>query len=93
MAELFAGEPLTPTLAASLLHAPKLGFVLFFFSYGLKQKHLGAGEVRACPRCHNTTQWARMREFKQISLFFIPVARWNRQQFEACGICGTTVAV
>lgn len=66
--------------------------VLFFFGYGTKQKNLGAGEVRTCPRCHNTTQWVRMQEFKQFSLFFVPVARWKRRQFEACGICGAAIA-
>ena len=66
--------------------------VLLFFGYGTKQKHLGAGRVRTCPRCHNTTQWNRMREFKQLSVFFVPVARWGRRQFEVCGICGTAVA-
>ena len=70
------------------------GVVLFFiFGYGTKQKYLGAGQVRACPRCHNTTQWTRMREFKQFTLFFVPVARWKRRQFEVCGVCGTAVAV
>ena len=66
--------------------------MLLFFGYGIKQKYVGAGQVRDCPRCHNTTQWSRMREYKQISLFFIPVARWNRQEFELCGICGAAVA-
>ncbi len=32
-----------------------------------------------------------MREFKQFTLFFIPVARWSRRQFEVCGICGASV--
>jgi hypothetical protein len=68
---------------------------MLFLLFGLttKQQHLGAGEVRACPRCHNTTQWARMREFKQFTLFFVPVARWRRRRFEICGICGTSVAI
>lgn len=68
------------------------GDVLFLlFGYGTKQKALGPGEVRTCPRCHNTTQWMRMRQFKQFTLFFIPVARWSRRQFEVCGICGASV--
>ncbi|WP_207843652.1 zinc-ribbon domain-containing protein [Williamsia soli] len=65
--------------------------MLLFFGYGLKRQQLGSGGVRACPRCHNTTQWARMREFKQFTLFFVPIARWNRRQFEQCGICGAAV--
>ncbi|WP_197379686.1 zinc-ribbon domain-containing protein [Mycolicibacterium mengxianglii] len=68
---------------------------MFFllFGYGTKQQALGAGDVRTCPRCHNTTQWTRMREFKQFTLFFVPVARWKRRVFEMCGICGAAVAV
>lgn len=66
--------------------------LFLLFGFGTKQKPLGPGEVRACPRCHNTTQWTRMREFKQFTLFFVPVARWKRRQFEACGICGAAVA-
>ena len=66
--------------------------MLLFFGYGIKQRYVGAGQVRTCPRCQNTTQWSRMQEYKQISLFFIPVARWNRHQFEVCGSCGASVA-
>ncbi|MDG4667142.1 zinc-ribbon domain-containing protein [Mycobacterium sp. 236(2023)] len=66
--------------------------MLFLFGYGTKQKHVGPGEVRACGRCHNTSQWARIREFKQFTVFFIPVARWKRRQLEVCGICGAALA-
>ncbi|MDH6289780.1 zinc-ribbon domain-containing protein [Rhodococcus sp. NM-2] len=67
--------------------------VFFIFGYGTIRQHRGPGQSRTCPRCHNTTQWARMREFKQFTLFFVPVARWKRRQLEECGICGTAVAV
>jgi hypothetical protein len=66
--------------------------MFFLFGFGTKQKSLGAGQVRACPRCHNTTQWMRLRQFNQLSVFFIPVARWKRRQFEACSICGASIA-
>ncbi|WP_024446430.1 zinc-ribbon domain-containing protein [Mycolicibacterium iranicum] len=67
--------------------------MLLFFGYGTKQKHAGVGQVRLCGRCHNTSQWIRVREFKQFSLFFVPVARWKRRNLEVCGICGAAVAV
>jgi hypothetical protein len=35
----------------------------------------------------------RMREFRQFTVFFVPVARWKRRLFEACSICGATVEV
>ena len=72
---------------------PTLARVLLLFGFGTKQQHLGPGETRTCPRCHNTTQWERMREFRQFTVFFIPIARWKRRRFEVCGICGTAVAV
>lgn len=79
-------SPAANRTAANRLYAR---VVLFFLvGYGAKQKYLGAGEVRTCPRCHNTTHWMRMREFKQFTLFFVPVARWQHRQFEVCGICG-----
>lgn len=67
---------------------------MLFFIVGLatKQKYLGPGAVRTCPRCHNTTQWSRMTEYRQFTLFFVPVARWKRRYSEVCGVCGTAVA-
>lgn len=67
--------------------------MFFLFGYGTKQKFLGAGQGRTCPRCHNTTQWSRMEEFKQFSVFFVPLARWKRRQLEVCGICSAAVAI
>ncbi|MBW0118606.1 zinc-ribbon domain-containing protein [Pseudonocardia abyssalis] len=66
--------------------------MFFLFGLGTKQKRLGPGETRTCPRCHNTSQWVRMREFRQFTVFFVPLARWGRRQFESCGICGAAVA-
>ncbi|MFI6756595.1 zinc-ribbon domain-containing protein [Rhodococcus coprophilus] len=65
--------------------------MFFLFGYGTKRQYIGDGHTRTCPRCHNTTQWRRLRESKQVTVFFVPVARWNRRQFEECGICGTVV--
>ena len=73
--------------------APYTRIVIFFFGLGTKQQHLGPGETRTCPRCHNTTQWTRMREFKQFTVFFVPVARWKRRQLETCGICGAVIEI
>ncbi|MGV0838360.1 zinc-ribbon domain-containing protein [Mycolicibacterium thermoresistibile] len=66
--------------------------MFLLFGYGARQKILGPGEIRTCPRCGNTTQWTRTQEFKQFTLFFVPVARWNRRLTEVCGICGAAVA-
>ncbi|MFI2839278.1 zinc-ribbon domain-containing protein [Mycolicibacterium sp. PDY-3] len=65
--------------------------MLFIFGFGTKQKLLGEAGVRTCPRCHNTTAWSRVRRYRQFKLFFVPIARWGRTQFEVCGICGASV--
>jgi zinc-ribbon family len=67
--------------------------MFLLFGFGSKRKALGPGDTRTCPRCHNTTQWARMKQYKQFTVFFIPVARWKNQHFEECTICGAAIEV
>jgi hypothetical protein len=67
--------------------------VLLLFGFGTKQQDQGPGEVRTCSRCGNTTQWTRLRQFKQFTVFFVPIARWRRRHLEGCGICGAAVEV
>jgi len=67
--------------------------VFFLFGFGTRQKDLGPGATRTCPRCSNTTTWARVRQYRQFSVFFVPLLRWKRQQLEVCGICGAAVEV
>ena len=67
--------------------------MFFLFGFGTKQQDLGPGAVRTCPHCGNTTQCARVRQFKQFTVFFVPIARCGRRQLEVCRICGTAVEV
>ena len=67
--------------------------MFFLFGFGSKQRHEGPGEVRTCARCGNTTQWARIRQYRQVTVFFVPVARWGRRRLEVCGVCGNTVPI
>jgi len=78
---------------ASPAAPPTLAPVFLLFGLSTKQQHLGPGQTRTCPRCQNTTTWGRMSEFTQFTVFFLPVARFRRRQFEACGVCGTAVDV
>ncbi|OBK76824.1 zinc-ribbon domain-containing protein [Mycobacterium sp. 1274761.0] len=66
--------------------------MFLLFGFASKQKVLGVGQVRTCPHCHNNAQWTRMQEFKQFTVFFVPLARWGRREFEVCGICGQVLA-
>ena len=67
--------------------------MFFLFGFGTVQRDDGPGAVRTCPNCGNTTQWARIRQSRRLTVFFVPVARWGRQRLEVCGICGTAVEV
>lgn len=67
--------------------------MIFFFGFGSKQKELGPGATRTCPRCGNTTVWARVKRYRQFTVFFVPLLRWRREQLETCTVCGTSVAV
>lgn len=67
--------------------------MFFFFGFGTKQQQLGPGATRTCPNCSNTTTWARVRQYNQLSVFFVPVLRWKRRTLEVCGICGNAVEV
>lgn len=67
--------------------------MFFLFGFGTKQQHLGPGATRTCPHCAGTSQWERVRQFRQFSVFFVPLVRWKRRRLEVCGICGTAVEV
>ena len=62
--------------------------LFLFIGYGTKLKLLGELTERACPRCHNTAAWRRLERYRYLSLFFVPVARWHREQLDACPVCG-----
>jgi hypothetical protein len=67
--------------------------VFFLLGFGSKERVLGPGAVRTCPNCANTTTWTRVRVVKQVTVFFLPIARWGRRQLEVCGVCGATAEV
>ena len=69
------------------------GGMFFLFGFGTKQQDLGPGEVRTCPNCGNTRQWARVRQSRQLTVFFIPVLRWGRTHLEVCPVCGVATEV
>ena len=62
--------------------------LFLFIGYGTKFKLLGELAERTCPHCHNTAAWRRLERYRYLSLFFVRVARWQREQLDACPICG-----
>ena len=67
--------------------------IFLFFGIHTKVKQLGAAAVRACPRCHNVTAWEHLRSYEELTLFFLPILRWSRQELEVCPVCGSAVEV
>lgn len=61
---------------------------LLFFGYGSKVKPLGAAAERTCPHCHNTARWRHLERYRYLSLFFVRIARWHREELDACPVCG-----
>ena len=63
---------------------------MFFllFGSGSKVRLRGAIAERTCPRCHNTARWQRFERWRYLTLFFVPVARWHREELDGCPVCG-----
>jgi endogenous inhibitor of DNA gyrase (YacG/DUF329 family) len=59
-----------------------------FFGFGTKVKLRGQAAERTCPRCHNTARWLQLERYRYVSLFFVRLLRWDREQLDACPICG-----
>jgi pyruvate-formate lyase-activating enzyme len=61
--------------------------MLLLFGWGGSSKVLGEGYTLECPNCHNTRTWQVLRSSRKISVFFVPVAKWNTQYWMVCPVC------
>ena len=62
-----------------------LGFIA---SVADREKVLAKGIERGCLECLRTTPHVLVEERRQLSIFFLPVWRWNRRFYLVCGGCG-----
>ena len=53
-----------------------------------REKVLAKGIERGCLGCLRTTPHVLVEERRQLSIFFLPVWRWNRRFYLVCGGCG-----
>ena len=53
-----------------------------------RDKVLAEGIERGCLKCLRTTPHVLVEERRQLSIFFLPVWRWNRRWYLVCGGCG-----
>ncbi|MDZ4065135.1 MAG: zinc-ribbon domain-containing protein, partial [Coriobacteriia bacterium] len=57
------------------------------FGWGHSTEILGAGYTFECPNCHNAVTWLVARTSREACLFFVPVAKWQREYWMYCPIC------
>jgi hypothetical protein len=53
-----------------------------------REKVLARDVPRDCLQCLRTTPHVLVEERRQLSIFFLPVWRWNRRFYLVCGGCG-----
>lgn len=67
---------------------------MIIFGWGGNCKVLGEVGLVECPNCHNTSPWKIVETSKRVTLYFVPVAKWQRRYFCICPVCdcGTELA-
>jgi len=53
-----------------------------------REKVLARNLPRNCLQCLRQTPHVLVEERRQLSIFFLPVWRWNRRWYLVCGGCG-----
>ena len=62
--------------------------LFLFFGYGTKFKLLGETRGTHLPALPQHRAWQHLERYRYLSLFFVRVARWHREQLDACPVCG-----
>ena len=55
--------------------------------WGTKATPLGITDIRTCERCNSRGPWLVYKSKKQIKLYWIPVAQWNKKYVIECSVC------
>lgn len=65
---------------------------MFFFIMGINtgRKDLDFHQMVVCSRCGRYSNYSVFMTYTVLSLFFIPVFRWNRKYYVTTGCCKTT---
>lgn len=54
---------------------------------GGRTQDLGPVAPATCPNCHNSVYLHQVRSDKQFSLYFVPLASYDNNEYLACPIC------
>ncbi len=61
--------------------------MVFLAGWGKGSKLLGLGPELTCENCHNTKQYQIFETSKKVTLYFVPVAKWDKQYWIVCPVC------
>jgi DnaJ-domain-containing protein 1 len=61
--------------------------MVFVYGWGTKATPLGITDIRTCDRCNTRGPWLVYKSKKQIKLYWIPVAQWNKKYVIECSVC------
>lgn len=64
---------------------------MIIFGWGKNSKEIGKGLIQECPNCKNVRQWIIVETSKKVSLYFVPVAKWNKEFFCICPVCNNGI--
>ena len=55
--------------------------------WGQKSKKIADAGLLTCKHCHNTSLFELRELSKALSLYFVPIAKWNKKTYLVCSIC------
>jgi hypothetical protein len=60
---------------------------MIVFGWGSGAKSLGDGFIATCRHCSNTRPFSVVETSRKITLYWLPVAKWNKQYYYICPVC------
>lgn len=61
--------------------------MLLLFGWGKKSKKLADAGIMKCKNCNNYSTFEVRELAKNINVYFIPIAKWDKRTFLVCTIC------
>jgi len=66
---------------------------MIIVGWGKGVKPLGEGFFHRCANCDNARRFVIVESSRKVSLYFVPVAKWNRRYFYVCPVCSQGVEI
>ena len=67
--------------------------MFFVMGGGQDTKQLEFNQIIVCPSCHKYGQMNMYVTYSYVSLFFIPLFKWNKKYYVKMNCCGSTCEV